>query len=120
MHGVVDVFGRRKPSFAALREESSPVLSLEASGAAEALQAAVRTRERGPGYTLAGYRVRGIAYAASGIPVERQEAALPDLKPGGKARVSLAFTSKAVVRVQLDVVRPTGFSAFTAEWRPAQ
>ncbi len=25
VHGVVDVFGRRKPSFAALREESSPV-----------------------------------------------------------------------------------------------
>ncbi len=66
------------------------------------------------------YRLRGIAYAASGIPVERQEAALPDLKPGAEARVRLAFASKDVARVQLDVVRPTGFSAFTAEWRPVQ
>ena len=28
IHGVVDVFGRRKPSFEAMREEASPVLSL--------------------------------------------------------------------------------------------
>ncbi|HUB32666.1 MAG TPA: glycoside hydrolase family 2 TIM barrel-domain containing protein, partial [Bryobacteraceae bacterium] len=118
VHGVVDVFGRRKPSFEALREESSPVESLRAGGQAGGLTAVVRTRERGPGYTLRGYVLRGIAYAASRIPVERQERALPDLRSGQETPVRLAFASKDVARVRLDVVRPTGFSAFTAEWRP--
>jgi beta-galactosidase len=120
VHGVVDVYGRRKPSFAVLRDESSPVAEMQANVAAGALEAMVRTRERGPGYTLRGYVLRGIAYAASGIPVERQQAALPDLKPGAEARVRLAFAAKDLAWVQLDVVRPTGFSAFTVEWRPAQ
>jgi beta-galactosidase len=118
VHGVVDVFGRRKPSFDALGEESSPVAALEATGTPAALDAAVRTRERAPGYTLRGYQLRGTAYATSGIPVERREIPLPDLEPGGQTHVTLAFAAKTIARVRLDVVRPTGFSVLTTEWRP--
>ncbi len=115
VHGVVDLLGRRKPSFEALRLESSPIASLETRG----LEVTVRTRERGPGYILEGYRLRATGYAASGIPIELREIALPVLQPGDTARVTLAFADKAVTRVRADVLRPTGFSAFTAEWRPA-
>ena len=119
VHGVVDVLGRRKPSFEALRAEASSVTAIEARGTAATLDVLVRTRERAPGYRLSGYHLRGTAYAATGIPVERREAALPGLAPGAEARVVLAFQAKAIARVRLDVVRPTGFSAFTAEWIPA-
>jgi beta-glucuronidase len=109
VHGVVDLLGRRKPSFEVLRNESSPIASVEAVGR----DVTVRTRKRFPGYTLEGYRLRATGYTASGIPIERQEIALPVLKPGDEARATLAFAEKAVVRAQLDVIRPTGFSAFT-------
>ncbi|HTQ56158.1 MAG TPA: glycoside hydrolase family 2 TIM barrel-domain containing protein [Bryobacteraceae bacterium] len=113
VHGVVNLLGGRKPSFAALREESSPIESLAVYGR----QVIIRTRPRGPGYTLAGYRLRAIGYDGSGIPIERQEVALPVLQPGGEKRVELAFTGTAAVRAQLDVVRPTGFSVLTHNWR---
>jgi beta-glucuronidase len=113
VHGVVDLLGRRKPSFEVLRAESSPVVSVQAEDAV----VTVRTRERVPGYALEGYRLRAIGYAASGIPIEQQEIALPVLKPGAEARVTLAFTEKTVTHARLDVVRPTGFSVFTSEWR---
>jgi beta-glucuronidase len=109
VHGVVDLLGHRKPSFRALREESSPVASLVFDGR----EVTIRTRTRGPGYTLAGYRLRAIGYAASGIPIEQQEIDLPVLKPGDETRVTLAFGEKSTVRTQLDVLRPTSFSAFT-------
>ena len=107
VHGVVDLLGRRKPSFAVLREESSPIASLEAHGN----DVTVRARKRIPGYTLEGYCVRAVGYASTGIPIERNEVSLPVLQPGGEARVTLAFAEPAVTRVELDVVRPTGFSA---------
>ncbi|MGA2133418.1 MAG: glycoside hydrolase family 2 TIM barrel-domain containing protein [Bryobacteraceae bacterium] len=113
VHGVVDLFGRAKPSFAALRVESSPVASLEALGG----EVHIRTRERIPGYTLAGYRLRATGYTSHGIPVERREFELPVLKPGDSASVAVAFTANGLVRAQLEVVRPTGFSVLSTDWR---
>jgi tetratricopeptide (TPR) repeat protein len=49
---VVDLYGNRKPSFDALRRESSPVESLDVTGLPSKLQVTLRTRDRVPCYTL--------------------------------------------------------------------
>ncbi len=118
VHGVVDLYGNRKPSFDALRSESSPVQSLEVSGLPATLQVTVRTRDSVPCYTLTGYKLRAVAFGFGDIPVERFESALPSLAPGGHATVRVTFSEKAPVRVQFDVLRPTGFSAYTRIWKP--
>jgi hypothetical protein len=46
------------------------------------------------------------------------EAALPVLEPGQEATVRIQFQEKTPARVQVDLMRPTGFSAHTAEWKP--
>jgi len=73
----------------------------------------VRTRRDIPAYALRGYRLRWTVYGDGGIPVERGEAVLPDLKPGDEAEVPLAPKTVKSRRTVIDVVRPTGFSAAT-------
>jgi beta-glucuronidase len=118
IHGVVDLYGNRKPSFAALRGEASPVEDLEISGVPGALRARLRARRHVPAYTLRGYKLRAVVYGFGEIPVERVEAALPDLAPGDQTTIAVAFSEKAPIRVQFDVLRPTGFSAYTRIWKP--
>lgn len=117
VHGVVDVYGARKPSFDELRRQSSPVAALETRGGAGSLTAVVRTREQIPAYTLDGYRLRWIVYSTAGIPLEQHVAALPRLEPGQEASVPLRFEEKSPARVSIDVVRPTGFSVKSAVWK---
>jgi beta-galactosidase len=119
VHGVVDLFGRRKPSYAVLREECSPIESLTAENRLNAFQLRLRTRQGIPTYTLRGYKVRGILYGEGDVPMERQEAALPEIVPGGEIAVDLKFSQSGVpVHVTFDVVRPTGFSAYSRDWKP--
>jgi hypothetical protein len=59
-----------------------------------------------------------VVYGDGAIPVERVEAALPVLEPGQEATVRIQFQEKTPARVQVDLMRPTGFSAHTAEWKP--
>ena len=101
-----------------LREEASPLESIEVTGRAGELTVTVRTRRSVPGYTLRGYTVRTVIYGDGAIPVERVEADLPVLEPGQEAMVTMHIQAKAAVRVQVDVMRPTGFSAHKTEWRP--
>ncbi len=114
VHGVVDAYGARKPSFEALREESSPVASLEIKGEGRMKVVVVRTRGDLPAYTLRGYRLRWIVFGNGGIPLERREAPLPDLGPGRQVEVPLEIGENNVRRLRVDVVRPTGFPAATA------
>jgi beta-glucuronidase len=118
VHGVVDLYGAHKPSWQVLREEASPLESIEVTGRAGELNVTVRTRRSVPGYTLRGYTVRTVIYGAGAIPVERVEADLPVLEPGQEAMVTMHIQAKEAVRVQVDVMRPTGFSAHKTEWRP--
>jgi beta-glucuronidase len=113
VHGVVDVFGLRKPSFEALRRESSPVESLAVVKEGAARSATLKTRKTIPAYVLSGYRLRWIAYGRSDIPLERHEAVLPDLEPGRELNLALKLQGKDVLRLRVDLVRPTGFSAAT-------
>jgi len=118
VHGVVDVYGAHKPSWQALREESSPVDSMEAEGAPGEWNVTVRGREAVPCYTLRGYTVRAVIYGDGGIPVERVEAALPTLGPGEEAVVKIRYQTQAPSRVEIDLMRPTGFSAHSIAGNP--
>lgn len=114
VHGVVDVTGARKPSFEALRGESSPVESLTVVRKDGKRSAAFRTRRTVPAYALRGYRLRWVVYGNGGIPLERREIPLPDIDPGESAEVALDIREKDLRRLRVDLVRPTGFSAATA------
>ncbi len=45
--------------------------------------------------------------------MEQREQNLPVLTPGERATVNFKIETKDARRVQFDVMRPTGFSAFT-------
>jgi len=118
IHGVVDLLGARKPSYAVLREESSPVEEVDVQGSPVTLKIRVRTRKSVPSYTLRGYVVCAILYGFSDIPLELKLAALPVLEPGEENTVFFHFQQKQATQIRVDVIRPTGFSAATAAWRP--
>jgi beta-galactosidase len=118
VHGVVDLYGARKPSYEVLRAESSPIESLAVEGSAKDFRLTVRTRRHVPAYTLRGYQLRGIYYGYGDIPVERKEVELPDLAAGQEATLRMAFAEAMPLRIQFDVLRPTGFSAYSREWKP--
>jgi beta-galactosidase len=119
VHGVADLFGRRKPSYAALREECSPVESLNAENRMNAFQLRLQTRHDLPMYTLRGYKLTGIFYGEGDVPMERQEVELPEIIPGAEVTVELAFSQTGVpLHVTFDVLRPTGFSAYSRIWKP--
>jgi beta-glucuronidase len=116
VHGVVDVYGRRKPSFEVLARESSPIESGTLTGPPAAMTAAIRTRAVLPAYSLAGYVLRWIVRDSTDVPIEQHETVLPRLAPGTELTVKMPIESAAPSRVQIDVVRPTGFPAWSAGW----
>jgi beta-glucuronidase len=116
VHGVVDLYGAKKPSYDVLRGESSPVEALQITSDGNALKARVRTRRLVPAYTLLGYRLRWVVCSAEGYPLEQHETGLPDLLPGVSHSVSLGLGQPLPARVVVDVMRPTGFSARSAVW----
>ena len=118
VHGVVDVYGERKPSWAELRRESSPLDVFDVSGKPGELKVQLTARRAVPAYTLHGYKLRTLVYGQGAIPVERVETNLPDLAPGGQASLQVTFSEAKPVQVKLDVLRPTGFSVQTAFWKP--
>jgi beta-glucuronidase len=117
VHGVVDLYGNRKPSFDVLRQESSPVESLQLGPGEGLLNATLTTRKTLPAYTLEGYALRWVVFGFDDLPMEQGSAALPILLPGQQAGMRIQFQEKNPTRVRVDVMRPTGFSAFTAWWK---
>ena len=117
VHGVVDLYGNRKPSFEALRQEASPVESLRLASGAGSLSATVITRKALPAYTLEGYTVRWVVFGFDDLPMEEGSAALPKLSPGQQATLRIDVQEKHPTRVRVDVVRPSNFSVATAWWK---
>jgi beta-glucuronidase len=115
VHGVVDLNGARKPSFDALRRESSPVAELSARREGTGVVVRVASRKTLPAYVMEGYTVRAVAYAHGNLPMEEKQTALPRLAPGGEATLWLKLEQSAPERVRVEVMRPTGFSAASAE-----
>ena len=119
VHGVVDIYGRPKPSYEVLRLESGPIESLSVENQLNAFHLLVRARRDMPMYTLRGYRLRGVLYGEGDIPVEQQEAELPQTAPGGEVKIEIKFRESGVpLRVRFDVFRPCRFSVFSLEWEP--
>ena len=116
VHGVVDIYGSRKASYEMLRRESSPIESLEVEGSLSKFEVTVRTRKQLPVYVVRKYRLRAVLYGYGNIPVEKQDVSVPDLQPGDSARLTFSFAESTPLRVELEVIRPTGFSAFQQTW----
>jgi beta-galactosidase len=57
VHGVVDLYAERKPSFDALRQESSPIGELTLNASPDGFSLKIETRSVLPAYTLRGYSV---------------------------------------------------------------
>ena len=118
VHGVVNIFGTRKPSFELLRRESSPVESVSLNPQSSRFEVRIKTRHDFPIYTLRGYKIRAVFFGQGNIPVEHQELALPHLAPGDEMRWRIEFTrSESPVRMNIDVLRPTGFSVYSKVWQ---
>src|SRR5713226_8866281 len=118
-HGVVDLYGAQKTSYEVLRRESSPVESLNAENTLNAFQLRLKTRHDVPMYSLRGYKLRGIFHGDGNVPVERQEVELPEIAAGNETTVDLTFSQSDVpLHVKFDILRPTGFSAYSRNWRP--
>jgi len=119
VHGVVEVYGAKKMSHEVLRRESSPIALLTVEHDRNKFQVLITTRRDLPLYTLRGYKLRGLFFSEGNIAVERQEMEVPDVAPGRETKLELAFTqSEAPMHVQIDVIRPTSFSAYTLDWKP--
>jgi beta-galactosidase len=119
VHGVVDIYGSQKPSYELLRRESSPIESLTVEHQLNKFRVLLKTRSGLPTYTLRGYRLRGLFFGQGNIPVEQQVVDLPEAAPGDEATLELAFTqTEAPIHVQIDVLRPTSFSAYSLDWKP--
>jgi hypothetical protein len=70
-------------------------------------------------YRLRGYKLRGTFYGASEIPLERQEVELLEIAAGAETIAALTFSQAGVPQlVKFEVLRPTGFSAYTYDWKP--
>jgi beta-galactosidase len=81
------------------------------------LNATLTTRKTLPAYTLEGYTLRWVVFGFDDLPMEQGSAPLPTLLPGQQAGMRIQFQEKNPTRVRVDVMRPTGFSAFTAWWK---
>ncbi|MGA8068941.1 MAG: glycoside hydrolase family 2 TIM barrel-domain containing protein [Terriglobales bacterium] len=119
VHGVVDLYGRPKRSYEVLRVESSPIELVTVENRRNAFSLLVRTRHETPRYTLRHYKLRGVLYGQGDIPVEKQDANLPEIGPGAEVRIELPFAESITpVRVRFDVLRPGDVSAYSLDWKP--
>jgi beta-glucuronidase len=119
VHGVVDLCGAQKASYEVLRQESSPVESLTLENHLNTFKLRLQTRHDVPAYTLRGYRLRGTFYGQGDIAIERHEVELPEIVSGSETRVDLTFSQSDVpLHVKFDFLRPTGFSAYSRNWKP--
>ncbi|MFB3922248.1 MAG: glycoside hydrolase family 2 TIM barrel-domain containing protein [Terriglobia bacterium] len=118
VHGVVDLLGNRKPSFAALRAESSPFSELRLVVTGRWITATMEPRGGLPSYRLEGYTMRCIIYGFGDLPVEETFVPLPTLDPGNGIIQEVSFEEKSPKRIRVDLLRPTGFSAITSWWSP--
>jgi beta-galactosidase len=118
VHGVVDVYGAQKKSYPVLRQESSPIELLTIENRANTFHVLVKTRGTLPAYTLRGYKLLAVLYGQGEIPIEAQQLEMPELAPASTATLKLVFSQpETPLRVRFDVLRPTGFSAYSADWK---
>lgn len=118
VHGVVDLYGARKPSYEVLRAESSPIERMAVvKKDGGILEVTIETRKTLPAYTLRDYTIKWIVYNSQDLPMERGTLPVPELRPGDRFTGKFTPTTENPARISVNVVRPTGFSAASAEYR---
>lgn len=110
VHGVVDLYGVKKPSYDVLRYESSPIDYLNVWLVNGELHIALKTRKQIPAYTLSDYYIRWLVYGDQNIPLEEGHVTLPELMPGGDFSHQLRVTTASPEKIDIKIMRPTGFS----------
>lgn len=116
VHGVVDLYANRKPSFEALRKQASPIEQVELRSIEGALELTIVSRKRLPAYTLRGYQARWLFYGYDDLPMEGQLNEIPILTPGTTASLSAKTSASSVTRCVVDILSPTGFSVATIHY----
>lgn len=112
VHGVVDLYARRKPSFAALRTQSSPIERLSILNSTDgSYRLLISARKQLPGYPLRGYQARWIVFGYDDLPMHGAIDQLPELEPGESHTIPANFPIKDARRIVVDILRPTGFCA---------
>jgi beta-galactosidase len=114
VHGVVDLYADRKPSFEALRLQSSPVESLQLTRTNENFTLQILIRKTLPGYVLHGYALCWTFYGYDGLPMEGHLETIDSILPGQSLTVHSRPSSTDLRRVTAELIRPTGFSAARA------
>lgn len=126
VHGVVDLLGRPKPSWEALRRESSPVRTLqvftpviEQATARARVELTTRSLENDfPAYVLRGYWLYYTAYNLENQPIGTGKLLLPDLAPGAQFSAEIKWPGfPDLARVMVEIFRPNGYSVLDAEWK---
>ena len=116
VHGVVDLYARRKSSFAALRRQASPIEQLSLLQSTDgSYRLIVSARKQLPGYVLRGYRARWVVFGYDDLPMHGIVSQLPDLHPGDSHMTQATFPIQDTRRIVVDILRPTGFSAASVE-----
>jgi beta-galactosidase len=113
----VDLYGDRKPSFEALRLESSPIQTLELEMKGNQVKAHIATRKQLPAYRLDGYRLRWIVFGYENLPMEQNRMDCPALLPGTQITFNLPFKERDPHFIRVDLLRPTGYSVATTNWK---
>jgi beta-galactosidase len=116
VHGVVDLYANRKPSFQVLRTQASPIESIELKFAGTAgYQLHFTSRKTLPAYTLRDYRVRWVAYGYDELPMDGRFDDLHPIAPGESIELTARFGAAEMKRIVVDILRPNGFSIASAE-----
>jgi beta-galactosidase len=124
VHGVVDLLGRPKASWQALRHECSPIRVLEIGSPASdkgitkagAKIVTRRLEDDLPAYTLRKYVLIWTAYNDRDQPMGAGKMLLPDLAPGTQHVAEVAWPDfPGMTKVRVEVFRPNGYSVHDAE-----
>ncbi|MCC6590465.1 MAG: hypothetical protein IT168_27480 [Bryobacterales bacterium] len=114
IHGVVDLYGNRKPSWQYLRQEACPIQTAEHTVSGDRWSVTLHSRGDLPAYTLRGYGLRAVGWGPSSIPYVRHVTPVPDLHPGEKVTVEFGLPADGIEKVTLELVRPTGCTTWTS------
>jgi len=118
--GVVDLLSSRKPSWQALREESSPVKSIaitQHQANSFNIEIVTRSLENDlPAYTLRDYSLIWTAYNKDDQPIESGRNILSELAPGTRHSEVVEVSHGTVSRLKAEVFRPTGYSVLDTQW----
>ncbi|WP_310832062.1 glycoside hydrolase family 2 protein [Paenibacillus pedocola] len=111
IHGSLDIYNGVKPSYAALREISSPLLLAEEPVWCEdALKVILKCRNDIPSYAAKGYY---LTVSSAGGELARQ--VIPDMQPGECLTMNITATANSVQKQVLTIYRPNGFSVLAQE-----